>query len=287
MKMPRQRQALSAGNQMIEHSALSILLGGFIGAILALTGAGGGILAVPVLVFGLDLSMAQAAPVGLLAVGLSAGVGAVLGLRDGVVRYRAAALVAVAGIVVAPLGLYIAQRVPNPPLALAFSLVLLYVCLRILRKSSVDLRRVEIALRAEVMPCVLNAARGRLRWTLPCARALAFTGLFSGLLSGLLGVGGGFVIVPALTRCTNLEMKSITATSLAVIAIVSMGSVTTAALTGALDWQAGVPFGTGAILGLVGARQVAHRLTGPRLQQAFAIIGVLAALMLGSHALMK
>jgi hypothetical protein len=55
--MPRQRQAISAGNQMIEHSALSILLGGFIGAILALTGAGGGILAVPVLVFGLDLSM--------------------------------------------------------------------------------------------------------------------------------------------------------------------------------------------------------------------------------------
>lgn len=271
---------------MFEYTALGILLGGFIGAILALTGAGGGILAVPVLVFGLGLSIAQAAPVGLLAVGLSAGLGAVLGLRDGVVRYRAAALVAVAGIVVAPLGLHIAQRVPNPPLALAFSLILLYVCLRILRKASVDLLREEIAPRAEVMPCVLNAARGRLRWTLPCARALAFTGLFSGLLSGLLGVGGGFVIVPALTRYTNLEMKSITATSLAVIAIVSMGSVTTAALTGTLYWQAGIPFGGGAVLGMFIARQVAHRLAGPRLQQAFAIVGMVAALMLGGHALL-
>jgi uncharacterized membrane protein YfcA len=150
-----------------------------------------------------------------------------------------------------------------------------------------DLRRVEIAPRAEVMPCVLNAARGRLRWTLPCARALAFTGLFSGLLSGLLGVGGGFVIVPALTRCTNLEMKSITATSLAVIAIVSMGSVTAAALNGTLYWQTGVPFGAGAVLGLIGARQVAHRLAGPRLQQAFAIVGMFAALMLAGHALMS
>lgn len=271
---------------MYEYSALGILLGGFIGAILALTGAGGGILAVPVLVFGLGLSMAQAAPVGLLAVGLSAGLGAVLGLRDGVVRYRAAALVAVAGIVAAPLGLYIAQRVPNPPLALAFSLVLLYVCVRILRKASVELRKEEISPRAEVMPCVLNTARGRLRWTLPCARTLAFTGLLSGLLSGLLGVGGGFVIVPALTRYTNLEMKSITATSLAVIAIVSMGSVTTAALTGTLYWQAGIPFGGGAVLGMVVARQVAHRLAGPRLQQAFAVVGMVAALMLGGHALL-
>ena len=55
--------------------------------------------------------------------------------------------------------------------------------------------------------------------------ALAFTGLLSGLLSGLLGVGGGFVIVPALGRYTNLEMKSIVATSLAVIALVSVSGV--------------------------------------------------------------
>ena len=71
---------------MNEHSLLGIGLGAIIGAILALTGAGGGILAVPLLVFGLGLSMVQAAPIGLLAVGLAAGVGALLGLRQGVVR---------------------------------------------------------------------------------------------------------------------------------------------------------------------------------------------------------
>ena len=67
---------------MIEHQLLGAGLGAIIGAVLALTGAGGGILAVPLLVFGLGLSMVEAAPVGLLAVGLAAAVGAVLGLRQ-------------------------------------------------------------------------------------------------------------------------------------------------------------------------------------------------------------
>ena len=62
-------------------------LGGLVGLLLALTGAGGGILAVPLLVFALHLGLAQAAPIGLLAVGLAAAMAATLGLRDGIVRY--------------------------------------------------------------------------------------------------------------------------------------------------------------------------------------------------------
>ncbi len=77
-------------------------LGVLIGVILALTGAGGGILAVPLLVFVLGLSMVQAAPIGLLAVGLAAAVGALLGLRQGIVRYRAAGFIAGIGILLTP-----------------------------------------------------------------------------------------------------------------------------------------------------------------------------------------
>ncbi|TPQ31056.1 hypothetical protein C2U69_29725, partial [Cupriavidus pinatubonensis] len=66
--------------------ATSAALGAVVGLILALTGAGGAILAVPLLLFVLHLSVAEAAPVALLAVGLSAAVGALLGLRAGVVR---------------------------------------------------------------------------------------------------------------------------------------------------------------------------------------------------------
>ncbi|MDB6145536.1 MAG: rane protein [Pseudomonas sp.] len=270
---------------MTEHTLLGAGLGTLIGLVLALTGAGGGILAVPLLVFGLGLSMAEAAPVGLLAVGVAAAVGALLGLRQGIVRYRAATFVAGIGILLAPLGLWLAHRLPNLPLALAFSVVLVIAMVRIFMRATRELHHGQPAPRAAFLPCVLNPLEGRLRWTLPCAKALTFTGMLSGLLSGLLGVGGGFVIIPALTRYTDLPMKSVVATSLAVIALVSTGSVITATLTGAMQWSIGAPFAAGAVVGLIAGRQVAHHLAGPRLQQLFAVVGVIAALLLAGNAL--
>ncbi|WP_273822544.1 sulfite exporter TauE/SafE family protein [Pseudomonas asplenii] len=270
---------------MNEHLLLGSGFGVLIGAILALTGAGGGILAVPLLVFGLGLSMVQAAPIGLLAVGLAAAIGALLGLRQGIVRYRAAGFIAGIGILLTPVGLWLAHRLPNEPLALGFAAVMVYACARIFNKARHELRHGQPAPRAEFLPCVLNPLQGRLRWTLPCARALTVTGVVSGLLSGLLGVGGGFVIIPALTRYTNLDSRSIVATSLAVIALVSTGSVVTATLSGVMHWSVGAPFAGGAVLGLVLGRQVAGRLAGPRLQQLFAVVGVTAALLLASRAL--
>lgn len=263
---------------------LPLVLGAAVGVILALTGAGGGILAVPLLVFGLGLTMAKAAPVGLLAVGLAAGVGAVLGLRQGIVRYRAAGLIAAVGIATAPAGQWLAHRVPNEPLAIVFGGLLIYVAVRMFRQASSELREAPEPER-RIRPCVVNPEESRLRWTLPCARALALTGVVSGLLSGLLGVGGGFVIVPALKRNTDLDTRNIVATSLAIIALVSLGSVGAATVAGHMDWMAGAPFAAGAVLGLMGGRLVADRIKGPRLQQAFAVVAVIAALLLFARAL--
>ncbi|SEJ68184.1 sulfite exporter TauE/SafE family protein [Pseudomonas sp. NFR16] len=265
---------------MDEHELIGAGLGTIIGAILALTGAGGGILAVPLLVFALHLSMVEAAPVGLLAVGLAAAVGALLGLRQGIVRYRAALFIAMIGICFAPLGLWLAHQVPNAPLALGFALILTYACSRIYRKAAHELRHGKPQERADFLPCVLNPLEGRLRWTLPCARSLAITGVCSGVLSGLLGVGGGFVIVPALTRYTDLDVKSIVATSLTVIALVSTASVVTASVSGVMHWTVGLPFAAGAVAGLLAGRQLAGFLAGPRLQQLFAISGFCAAVLL-------
>lgn len=265
---------------------LGAALGAIIGAVLALTGAGGGILAVPLLVFGLGLNMVEAAPVGLLAVGLAASVGALLGLRQGLVRYRAALFIALIGICATPFGLMLAHRLPNAPLALVFAAVLIHACLRIWRKAARELRGESPCGERQIMPCVLNPMKGRLRWTLPCARALAVTGGVAGLLSGLLGVGGGFVIIPALSRYTNLEMKSIVATSLAVIALVACGSVVSASVAGVMHWQVGAPFAVGAVMGLLLARPLAGKLAGPRLQQLFAVVGIGAALLLASKGLL-
>lgn len=261
---------------------IELTLGAVVGLILALTGAGGGMLAVPLLVFGLGLSIAQAAPVGLIAVGAASALGALLGLKEGLVRYRAAALIGVVGMALAPVGLRLARSVPNAPLTFAFALLLAVVAVRMFRQS----RAVQSAVADHVQrsPCVTGPDH-RLVWTRRCAWALAGTGVLSGMLSGLLGVGGGFVIVPALARFTDLPTRSIVATSLAVLALVSAGAVGAAAWQGSLPWRVALPFAVGAIAALLAGRRLSARLGGPRLQQLFALTSGAVALLLVARAL--
>ncbi|MEK6595065.1 MAG: sulfite exporter TauE/SafE family protein [Pseudomonadota bacterium] len=257
----------------------SILLGAFTGVILALTGAGGTIIAVPLLIFGLHLVIAEAAPIALLAVCLSSAAGALFAHRQGKVRYRAAGFIAITGVMTAPAGIWLAQKLPNVPLTILFALVLLYVAVDMLRQSK---RQNDQAIaevpdcrpRTSSIPCQLEYAGGRLIWTWPCARALAFSGAIAGFLSGLLGVGGGFAIVPALKKATNLPMQSILATSLAVIALISLIGVTFAAILGGMNWTIALPFSAGALTGMLTGRIFAARLAGPKLQQGFAVVAM-------------
>jgi uncharacterized membrane protein YfcA len=255
----------------------SVLLGSLVGITLGLTGAGGAIIAVPLLIFGLHLAVAEAAPIALLAVSLSAAIGAALALKLGKVRYRAAGLIAVSGVLTAPIGIWAAHKLPNAPLTLLFAIVLAYVALHMLRQSRMIVAKAEESCSAAA-PCQLDAAIGRLIWTEPCARALAISGAVAGSLSGLLGVGGGFVVVPALRKATNLQMQSILATSLAVIALISAAGVASAVLLGEMDWSIGLPFSAGAIAGMVTGGMFARRFAGPKLQQSFAVLALCVAL---------
>lgn len=262
----------------MESVTFIVLLGAVIGLVLAFTGAGGGILSVPLLVFGLHMSVQQAAPIGLSAVFAAALLGAFLGWRDGIVRYRAAALMGIAGMVTAPLGFYLAQKIPNQPLTVVFSFVLLYSAWRSLAASAKT-----ASVRAQA-PCVVSTVDQRITWTRPCARVLSATGMVSGLLSGLLGVGGGFVIVPSLSRYTDLHIRSVQATSLAVMALVSLSGVASAATHGSLDWGVVLPFAGGAIMALLGGRLVANRLQPKHLQRAFAWFCVAVAFLMLARA---
>jgi uncharacterized membrane protein YfcA len=260
----------------------AVLLGAVVGMTLALTGAGGGILAVPLLVFALHMDVAGAAPVGLLAVGLAAALGAALGLREGKVRYRAAVVIGGAGMLLAPLGVWLAQRLPDGPLAILFSLVLAGSARAMYKRS----RAPDDALHASMAArpaCVRHPDTGRFVWTRPCALALAATGMTSGLLSGLLGVGGGFVIVPALTRFSDLAAEAVVSTSLAVIAMVSVSAVGSAAVHGNVAWGIALPFAFGAIVAMLGGRQLARRVAGPTLQRWFSCLSAGVALMLLAH----
>lgn len=265
----------------MEHLILTTLaLGIFVGLLMGLTGAGGGILSVPLLVFFLHLKVAEAAPIALTAIAISAGVGALLGLKSKLLRYKAAGFMAMIGLILSPVGLWLAQQIPNHPLLILFSCTLFFVSTHLYLEARKEILGIKPPPK-KPPPCLINPEHGKLTWNLPCARALLFSGGLAGFLSGLLGVGGGFIIVPALKRYTNLPVQSIVATSLGVLAIISSGSALFSAASGNLALNIAIPFSLGALGGLLIGRSFGKKLSGPRLQQIFAILtfGVAISLM--------
>ena len=130
-------------------------------------------------------------------------------------------LIAASGMLLSPLGLWLAHRLDKRWLSVLFAMILLLVAFCTFRRVT----RLPVAVPATVPslhPCECDTTTGRFIWTSSGVRALALSGTVAGLLSGLPGVGGGLVMVPALQRYTDLVMRSVVATSLAVIALVSV-----------------------------------------------------------------
>jgi uncharacterized membrane protein YfcA len=259
---------------MLTVEITSALLGSLVGLILGLTGAGGAIIAVPLLIFGLHLTVAEAAPIALLAVGASAAIGAMIAWKKRKLRYRAATLIALAGALASPIGIFIARETPDAPLLLLFAAVLCYVAFQMFQKSmrsSVETVGEEHA----SAPCQLYGLTGRLIWTRPCARYLTLSGLI-----------GGFVIVPVLQKATNLSMQHIVPTSLAVIALVSATGVASSVAVGGLNWPIAMPFVIGAVVGMLLTGAFAQRFSGPRLQQVFALLAAIVAVSMFAKGIM-
>ena len=235
-----------------------ILEGLAIGGLLGLTGAGGGILAVPALMASQGWTVAQAAPVGLLAVTLSALVGTFEGLFKRIVRYRAALWIALISIPSARYGVNLAGIVSPVWLTMAFSLVMLIVAYRIFFNKVND---------HENPPCKVNQTTGRLIWNVKTASFLAGIGV----------VAGGFVIVPALRKFTDLDMRSIVATSLMIIFLIGGVSITAHVLDG-FQYPVSVTltFVLACIVGMLIGRSLMHWIESNRVQKIFAttVIGV-------------
>lgn len=257
---------------------MSLLIGAIVGLILGLTGAGGSIIAVPLLSLGLGLPLQQATGLALLAVFASASFGVMTRLGTRQVLWMPGLMLAFTGSLSAPLGRMLASHVPETILLPAFALLSIAISLRlwqqarnapetthVVRASADDDSDGQAAL------CRLNDWQP-LRVGARCMVGMGSAGLGIGLLSGLFGVGGGFMIVPALMRLTGIGIRQAVGTSLVVISLVSLSGFASHVLLGSSDSLAiALPLASGGMLGMLTGNRLSARISGPRLQKLFAL----------------
>jgi uncharacterized membrane protein YfcA len=254
---------------------LSPVFGVVVGFALGLTGGGGSILAVPMLVYGLAVAPREAIGISLAAVGATALVGALQRLQAGEVELGTGVLFAGAGMVGAPLGSGLNGYLPESILLVLFAGLMAVVAMQMWRLAS----RTVSPCQAEPSSEATDAAmQSRLPHTPRRIGILAVVGLCTGVLSGLFGVGGGFVIVPALVLIGGMAIHRAVATSLVVITLVSASGVTSYLAAGRpLALILTVLFVLGGIGGMGLGTRLSRKLSGPRLQKGLAVALVAVA----------
>jgi len=261
-------------------SALSILFGMLVGLSLGLTGGGGAIFAVPLLVYGLGIPTKEAVAISLAAVGATAFVGFLHRWKLREVELRPGLLFAFAGMLGAPLGNWLAGLLPNHVLMLLFGGLMVIVAVRLWRQAS---KETSLSLSPDCPlpetqdgPTCRRDAAGVLHVSTRCAALLLVVGVMTGVLSGLFGVGGGFVIVPALVLFSGMSIHRAVGTSLMVIALVSVSGIAAQIWSGReiAPLVTGL-FVLGGVTGLFAGQQIGRRLSGPALQKVF-VVAILA-----------
>ncbi|MFM9962107.1 MAG: sulfite exporter TauE/SafE family protein [Planctomycetaceae bacterium] len=258
---------------------LTLLFGTLVGFSLGLTGGGGAIFAVPLLVYGLNVPAREAVGVSLLAVGSTSLVGFVQRAWRGMVEFPTGLLFAVAGMIGAPLGSWFGNRIPEVVLLSLFALLMLVIAFRMWLKAGDPAARLPVFMDDNAGPTCRRDPEGKLRLTSRCAMLLGLVGLGAGLLSGMFGVGGGFIIVPALVMFSGMGMQRAIGTSLLVITLISGSGTASHLLSGKnLSLATAGAFTVGSIAGLFAGSGLAQRLGGPTLQKLFAAAIISVAL---------
>lgn len=269
-------------------SPLAVLFGVVVGLSLGLTGGGGSIFAVPLLVYGLGVEPRQAVGASLVTVGVTALAGFVQRLRVGLVELRTGLLFAAAGMLTAPLGAWTAARLPESLLLTLFALLMFVVAVRMWRKASDPAER-NVLTKAVIErdATCRRDPQGVLQWNSRCALLTAVLGLATGMLTGLFGVGGGFIIVPALVLFNGMGIQTAVGTSLMVIALVSASGIVSLVAAGrSMPWEIVGWFVVGSLPGLAVGSRLGARLGGPSLQRVFAAaILVVAVFVIGRNLL--
>jgi uncharacterized protein len=254
---------------------LSLLFGAVVGLSLGLTGGGGAIFAVPMLVYGLGMDAREAVGVSLVSVGMTSFVGFVGRWRTGQVEIRTGLLFAVAGMIGAPIGSWLSNHIPEPLLLTFFAVLMVTVAYRMWNKAKTvaqESAACPVTSPDDDGPSCQRDADGNLRLTSRCARLLLLVGVLTGVLSGLFGVGGGFVIVPALITFSGMAIHRAVGTSLMVITLVSLAGVVSHVTSGrAIPAEVTALFAVGGVAGMLLGSMIGRKLSGSVLQRSFAV----------------
>ncbi len=257
---------------------LSVVFGAIVGFSLGLTGGGGAIFAVPLLVYGLSVDPRQAVGISLAAVGATSAIGLVGRWRSRQVELQTGLLFAGAGMIGAPFGSWLSDQVPERLLLGLFALLMLVVAVRMWLKADPSTVPIACATEEADGPTCRRDAAGVLRLTSPCAVLLSIAGVLTGVLSGLFGVGGGFVIVPALVLFSGMAIHRAVGTSLLVITLVSASGVASHLWAGRdIPIDTTLLFVVGGVLGMFVGIWASRYLSGPTLQKVFALAIVAVA----------
>ena len=216
---------------------LGLASGALVGFSLGLIGGGGSILAVPLMVYVVGVSDAHVAiGTSAIAVAVNAAINLSNHARGGTVRWSCALTFAAAGIIGAFIGTIFGKMLDGQRLLTLFALLMLVIAVLMLRTRS-----------------RVGLPDARMNWdNMP---AIVGLGLATGTLSGFFGIGGGFLIVPALMLATGMPI--INAVSSSLVAVTAFGLTTAAsyAWSGLISWQlAGLFIAGGLVGGLIGTR---------------------------------
>jgi uncharacterized protein len=226
-----------------------------IGAAMGVLGGGGSIIAVPAFTFFLHLAPKDAVVTSLAVVGLAAGAGAISGWLRGIVPIGVTLIVGLSAAAGAYAGSVAGSRISDHLQFVILGIVMLGAAM------------------ALWMQPLLPAPRA----VQPSRPLLALLGLSTGVVTGLVGVGGGFLVVPALVIGARLSMQQAATASFFVIALAAASGLAGYVAHATLDWSFILPFATIAAAGTLAGTRVAYRLPQRRLQQAFAAALVIVA----------
>lgn len=221
----------------LTQGALGLASGSLVGFSLGLVGGGGSILAVPLLVYVVGVANPHVA-IGTSAIAVAANAAANLAnhARAGNVKWRCASVFAAAGVAGAFLGSSLGKMIDGHKLLALFAVVMMVVGALMLKGRS-GKGEPSVRLSRENLPKLLAS------------------GLAAGALSGFFGIGGGFLIVPALIVATGMPILYAVGSSL--VAVTAFGLTTAAnyAASDLVDWTLAGLFIFGGVLGgLFGAR---------------------------------